>query len=357
LLVERVAETGQLYPTIPARAFYPPLEILASVPGNPPNRVASIGMGFLPNMSTIYRVEDVRGYEAMTFKPLFETFPLWSFHQPVWFNRIDDPDRPFLSFLNMRYVVAAPGLPVPPGWRTLATTRGGALWENPKALPRAFVPEELWFEQDVENRVPLMQTIADFRRRGVVGGGTPEVQRRWIPNGSGRVEIASYAPEKMVLDIDANAPVLVASSTTNWKGWRVEVDGASVPILEYNRAFVSFRVAAGRHRAVMRYLPTSVVAGAAISVFGAIVTIGLALFFQGSRARGSYALGVDRRPSTAMETSSSTSTSPRKVSTAAPIAATSAPAPIFPTRRTSASTRSSPNSRPSASRVSGTPSE
>jgi len=357
LLLERVAETGQLYPTIAARAFYPPLAILDPVSRDAPHRVASIGMGFLPNVANLYRVEDVRGYEAMTFKPLFETFPLWSIHQPVWFNRIDDPDRPFLSFLNMRYVVAAPGLGAPPGWRTLATTRGGTLWENPGALPRAFIPAELWCEPDADHRVRVMQTIADFRERGVIAGGPTETEHRWIANGSGRVEIASYAPEKMVLDIDANAPMLVATSTTNWKGWRVEVDGASVPIVEYNRAFVSFGVVAGRHRAVMRYLPTSVIAGAAISVFSAIVTLGLSLFSSRRRARWSYPPGVDRRPSTAIETSSSTSTSPRKVSTAAPIAATSATAPIFPTRRTSASTRSSPNSRPSASRVSGTPSE
>ena len=69
-----------------------------------------------------------------------DTFPLWCVAQPVWFNRIDDPTRPFLSFLNVRWVLTEPSFPPPAGWPVLAEADGLRLLENPAALPRAFVP-------------------------------------------------------------------------------------------------------------------------------------------------------------------------------------------------------------------------
>jgi len=281
-LAERLGETGYLYPVAPVRGFYPPLHLLDPIPRVAPFRMAALGMGFLPNVATLYGVEDVRGYEAMTFKPLFETFPLWSVHQPVWFNRIDDPTRPFLSFLNVRYVLGPPGMPPPAGWETLTSSRGGSLWENPRVLPRVFLPDEVWNEPDVAARVHVLEGVADFERRGVAANGPDGSERVWARNGGGRVAIVSYAPQEMALDVEAREPALVATSMTNWIGWRLEVDGKSVPIVEYNRAFIAFRVSAGRHRVEMRYLPRSAVVGAAIS---AAAVVSLLVFAIARRAR------------------------------------------------------------------------
>jgi hypothetical protein len=265
-VAERVGETEYLYPVAPARGFYPALRLLDPIPRGAPFRMASLGMGFLPNVATLYGVEDVRGYEAMTFKPLFETFPLWSVHQPVWFNRIDDPTRPFLSFLNVRYVLGPPGMPPPSGWATLTSSRGGSLWENPRVLPRAFVPDEVWVEPDVAARVHVLEGVADFQRRGVAANGPNGTERLWTRNGMAGVQIVSYGSEEMALDVDAREPALVATSMTNWTGWRVAVDGRPEPIVEYNRAFVAFRVGTGHHRVQMTYLPRSAVVGLAISL-------------------------------------------------------------------------------------------
>ena len=53
---------------------------------------------------------------------------------------------------------------------------------------------------------------------------------------------------------------------TAWPGWKLSIDGRRAPLLSYNHAFVGFRVPAGRHEAVLRYLPDSFLAGAAISL-------------------------------------------------------------------------------------------
>ena len=103
VLGERAAEGALLYPVYPNRAFYPPMRLLDGIPMNTPFRTTAVEFDFIPNGSALYKLEDVRGCAAMTFRLLVDTFPLWCVPQPVWFNRVDDPTKPFLNFLNVRY--------------------------------------------------------------------------------------------------------------------------------------------------------------------------------------------------------------------------------------------------------------
>ena len=113
-----------------------------STPCRAERPAGSSGSGpiLLPNAATLYGLEDVRGYESMTFRPLYETYPLWSRPLGAWFNIVEDLDRPFLSFLNVRWALALPGTAPPRGWTVRASGPGGVLLENAGALPRAFVP-------------------------------------------------------------------------------------------------------------------------------------------------------------------------------------------------------------------------
>jgi hypothetical protein len=80
-----------------------------------PERVVGVGQMLLPNSSALYELEDVRGYESMTLRALYETYPLWCVPQAAWYNRVDDLEKPFLSFLNVRYAIVPRGYRVPPG--------------------------------------------------------------------------------------------------------------------------------------------------------------------------------------------------------------------------------------------------
>jgi hypothetical protein len=271
LAAERGVEEGDVYPTYPARAFYPGIQAFEKIPREAPWRFAAIGFSFIPNISALYELEDVRGYEAMNFKPLVDTQPLWCVNQGVWFNRVDDATRPFLSFLNVRWIFAAPDAVTPPGWPILFRGPEGMLLENPYALPRAFVPRTLWSEPDPDRRLALMARLTDFGREGVLderarGGGEPTA------NGEASVDIERYLPQSLTLSVDAKAPALVATSVTAWPGWKLTVDGKRAPLTGYNHAFLAFRVPAGRHRAELVYRPDGVVFGAAISLATLLVS-------------------------------------------------------------------------------------
>ena len=274
VLLERGAEAANLYPVAPSRAFYPPLTLLDAIPRNVPWRTTAVGFTFIPNISAMYELEDVRGYEAMTFRPLFDTYSLWCVAQPVWFNRIDDPTRPFLSFLNVRYVLTPPDYGTPSGWRTISESSLGKVLENPAALPRAFVPLELQVEPEPAERLEALRGISDFRRSGVVAELDGWKPRDRVRNGSAEVEITQYLPDRMMLRVHASTAVVVATSITSWPGWRLSIDGAPQKLLSYNHAFLGFTVQPGWHRISIAYAPRSVALGAMISLATLLGVVG-----------------------------------------------------------------------------------
>ena len=259
----RRAEEAEIYPTYPASAFYPPLPALDRIPRGVPERFTSFRWTFEPNIAAMYGLEDVRGYDAMTFRPLAETYGLWCVQQPAFYNRIDRAGA-FLSLLNVRYGLVPPGSEAPAGWMAVSEGRGGRVFENPQALPRAFAPRHLAWTADGDEQMRILGTIWDFENDGVAGR-TLDGPLRWRDNGPARVDVVSYAPERLGLSIDASGPALVGTSIPAWRGWRLTLDGRNAPLTGFDHAFVGFEVPAGRHEAVLRYLPASFVWGAGIS--------------------------------------------------------------------------------------------
>ena len=85
------------------------MPILRSLPRETgePFRIVGRAHALVPGTSALYELEDVRGYEAMTFSRYVATYDAWCTHQPVWFNRVDDLTKPFLSMINVRYAIAS----------------------------------------------------------------------------------------------------------------------------------------------------------------------------------------------------------------------------------------------------------
>ncbi|HWZ85315.1 MAG TPA: YfhO family protein, partial [Thermoanaerobaculia bacterium] len=273
-VAERAVETFDVSPTLPERAFYPDFAILGRIPRGAPYRFAATGMTLLPNAAAVYGLEDVRGYEAMRLAALVQTFSLWCVPQSFWFNRIDDPTVPFLSFLNVRWVLTPQSVPPPDGWPVLAEDDRVRLVENPRALPRAFIPRFVFAEADPGRRLALLGEIRDFAERGVIdgdGGGA------WQANGRAQVRIDAYEPQRMVLDVSAQDAAVVATSIPSWPGWKVDLDGHPIATLGFNHAFLAFRAPPGSHRVTVSYAPDSVADGAAISLATAIFSAFLLL--------------------------------------------------------------------------------
>jgi hypothetical protein len=274
LLIERTAERAELYPTYPARAFFPVWPGLTSLPRDGEVfRVAATGNLLTPNEATLYELEDVRGYQAMTFGPLAETFPAWSVPQPVWSNRVDDLSAPFVSLMNVRFALVPAGAAIPPGWRAYAGADGSTIVENLHALPRAFVPAKVY---GAKKTLGAVSACRDFKREAWLDANVPAAG---IPNGAGVITTRRDGT-RLRLHASMAADAWVVISEPAWRGWQALEGGHHRKLVRADHAFLALRLTRGEHDLLLAYRPRSFILGGAISIAAAIVC---AVFLARSR--------------------------------------------------------------------------
>jgi len=289
VLLERTMQEGSIIPTLPARSAYPPNPWVEPVRDiREPFRLAGHGMTLVPGTSAFYGIEDPRGYSAMTLREMFMTYPLWCIHQPVFFNRIDDLSRPFVSFLNIRFAIAGTYTQPPPGWHDIYSWRRAHLMENEHVIDRAFVPRFVRIGYDETQSLIQMNDETDFREHAWLYAKMPPHEQA---NGPGVVQIAR---SKYGFTIDAtmqNAGWIVVSEPS-WKGWRAYVDGRRIQHQIANVAFLGIYVPRGAHRVKLIYMPQSFVIGRTITfaTMAALLLWGIAQFLLQRRNRRRAAL-------------------------------------------------------------------
>lgn len=273
LLVQRVAQEGGVYPTFPASVAYPKVPLFGAMrPTSEPYRIAAQGITFVPGTSALYGLEDVRGYSALTLGRYVMTYPLWCTAQPIWFNRVDDLSRPFLSFLNVRYAVASRFYAVPDGWRVASRFRGSVLLENTRALPRAFVPDRVRFTRTPSDALAEMTTAGDFLRRAWIETSSPTPESE---NGPG-VVASQRVPSGFRMQAQMAQDGWVIISEPAWRGWRAYVDGHRTEPRIANVGFLAVFVPKGMHAMRLVYRPESFVRGratSALSMMGLLVVM------------------------------------------------------------------------------------
>jgi len=284
LLAGRAAEIGGLYPSLPAASFYPRVAPLPALPETPdPYRTVGTFYALVPNTPTLWNLEDVRGYQALRLARLVEILPLYSTGQGVWFNRVDDLSRPFLSFLNVRYAVS--DSPPASGWGVLAKHKRTAVLRNPRALPRVFIPTTVRFGGSAERVQAQMAEETDFGGRAwIEDPARPDGEPEETGNGRGALRIRRDGTG-LAIDAQMRAGGWLVASETGWKGWRALVDGEEVPLRFANRAFLAFEVPKGKHRIRLFYRPRSFEIGLAVSVATALLLPILAWLLARRRSR------------------------------------------------------------------------
>jgi len=277
IVIQRALSVGDIYKSFTQRQSYPPIPILELLKKiDTPFRIAGHGLAFPPATSTMYELEDIRGYSAMTFLRLRETFLLWGSEQPVWFSRVDDLTRPFLSFLNVRYAITWDRDPPPPGWHEVSRMRGTILIENERVLDRAFVPRSVRVGDAGDLNLMHMALANDFGERAWIEADGAAYERE---NGPGTLAIRKA---RLGYDIDADMQRdgWVVTSIAAWPGWRAYVDGKRINTQIANHAFVSVHVPRGRHHVRFKYWPRSFVIGRAITAATLLAVIVLAVLLH-----------------------------------------------------------------------------
>ena len=272
LLIQRVTEIGGFIPVVDRRAFFPAIAGFEHLPrGGEPYRIVGQGPLFAPNIAAHYGLEDVRGYQAMTFARLAETFPLWSIPQPVWSNRVDNLTAPMLTLMNVRFALALPEAAVPAGWTLVGQYPGYQLLENSRVLPRAFVPRVV--HTGTADAIPGMRTCLDFGEEAWIETNGPPVD---VANGAGQVRVRTDGAD-LLLHASMRSPGWIVVSETAWNGWRASIGREPLKLHFADHTFLGMYVPAGEHDIALSYRPRAVTNGAIVSIATAVGVGGWAL--------------------------------------------------------------------------------
>jgi hypothetical protein len=188
------------------------------------------------------------------------------------------------------------------------------LYQNPAALPRAFLVHEVQLADSVEQAAaamtasgfdPASQAIIEAnpqppagtslvarisrKVRQALGLAQPfSMPAAWLessPPGGDQVAIQSQQPERIALTADSDQPGFLILTQSFYPGWQVTVDGAPAPLLAADALFQAVHLDAGAHQIEFAFRPRSVMLGEAISIAAALLWVG-GLVFALLRRRG-----------------------------------------------------------------------
>ena len=281
VLVQRVWEEGRIYPALPEKAFYPEIPVFQYLKDDrqTPFRVVGMYYALIPDTAALYGLEDPRGYEAMTFQRLHETYALWSRPQPVSFNIVEDRSKTFLSFLNIKYAIGSLDQEPDEQWKLVLQDRYHRLFENTRVVPRVFVPRHVRYERTDEGVLHGMRHTTDFADTAWIT--VPHYPPHQISNGPGTLVTRR---DGLAYEIDASMDLdgWVVISDTKWPGWRAYVDGKRVETHYANHAFIGVFVPKGKHHLRVVFQPEAFTRGRNITL---VTLAGVVVFFLLRRYR------------------------------------------------------------------------
>jgi hypothetical protein len=244
-----------------------------------------------PNVSLVFGFRDLRGYEH-TVDPVFTAL-----YQPLLQQALDITGRDsldltpeqhrLLQIAAVRYIltVRKPRVAGDPGpYRHVFEADRVAIYENPAALPRAYVVYSATLTADVPAATRALLAPDYDPRRAVVltGGGTalagPDLDATRTP-----ITWQQDAPEAVTVAATLPAPGYLVLADNYAPDWEVTVDGQPAPLLRANIAYRAVALPPGAHTVAFTYRPRLFYLSAGISGVAAVLILGLVF---GARKRG-----------------------------------------------------------------------
>lgn len=153
------------------------------------------------------------------------------------------------------------------------------IYENLASLERAFLVHEATVVADDGTALTLMQDAGFDPAAEVVlsegeGAGAAFFLQHRPPRGPEFVSVTHYAPERVEIEVSAEAPGYLVLTDVWYPGWEATVDGEAVPVWRADLLFRAVGVGAGRHSVVFTFRPASVRIGAGVSLVAWVGLIG-----------------------------------------------------------------------------------
>jgi hypothetical protein len=260
-------------------------------------------------LARVWRLEAVRGYNPLDYRRFKEYLQLASGSDspvqpqdgPLGFPVLGDftvNEKNLIDLLNVRHLLMpADEPPAPPAWGKPVGLPAGpgvfnfvpggnpplpryVLYDNPAALPRAFV---VFHAAALPSREHLLDRLrqTDFRREVLLEEDITPCTPPPYPLGRPAV-IRSYLPNRVEVTVaDGPAGWLVLADPW-YPGWRCAIDGRHAPLLRANFLVRAVAVPTGEHTVTFSFEPVSYRIGRLMSL-GAVAAVGMLFGVHGIR--------------------------------------------------------------------------
>lgn len=253
-------------PQPPPELYYPPVPVLSRLADAPPGRILCLRC--LPaRLNESHDLRDIRGYDAADPARLVDLldiardrqYRVFSYARTQWYapkvsstTAGDIVISPVLDMLNLRYLIFREPLhPWLEHVETLMREADYVVFENPRAMPRAYIPRRAVASLDDQQTLERL-AAPDFDPRDVAyvhaAVDLPEESR-------GTAKITSEIPREIDITVEMETPGLLVLADLWYEGWQARIDGKTVPIWRTNYALRGVPVGAGRSRVELRYEP------------------------------------------------------------------------------------------------------
>jgi hypothetical protein len=171
----------------------------------------------------------------------------------------------------------------PAHWRKVYDQDGTQIYENPRALPRAWM-------------VPRVEVVGAEESLRRVRGESPQPfepretalleldgkSRPDLPQGDFKAppeaRIVSYEPNRLAIETVADKRAALVLSEVSYPGWEATIDGQPAEILTADYLLRSVILPEGKHRVEMRYTAPAARRGAIISALTLFALAGMVIF-------------------------------------------------------------------------------
>lgn len=150
------------------------------------------------------------------------------------------------------------------------------LYELSDPRPFAHLVYEARFAEDHDDAHDIMaEPWIDLRQIAVVTGDLPVNLPGERPDDAAVRAFKMVQPEYMEMEVSTGQPALLTLPVANYPGWRAEVNGARVDIVDTYAGLIGIPIAPGAGQKVtLQFLPTSVIAGGIVSATALVIVLG-----------------------------------------------------------------------------------
>ena len=157
------------------------------------------------------------------------------------------------------------------------------VYQNLAVKDRAYFATDVIPTESVDDQLAALPSLKSGQAAMAPSEATPTAdggsRKSDSTNGGGSVRITRYAPEEVIVEVDAPQPGYLVLMDTYYPGWRAWRDQDETVILRANGVFRAVAVPQGTHTIAFRYEPASVERGKLVTLTSIIVASGLILLW------------------------------------------------------------------------------